>query len=80
MCHDCIDHNLVDSLAIVVNFRDSGPKHVILVHIIPKHFIHPNLKYALKVGIDGFLKDSSDPQLVDIKARSVAIVEYLWMP
>jgi hypothetical protein len=47
------------------------------VHIIPQHLINANLKDAFKVSIHRLGKDSRDTELVDVKARSVAVVENL---
>lgn len=79
MRHDCIDDRLVNPLAIFVDFCDSRPNHVVLMHVIPEHLVDTNLKDTLEIGIDWLGKNTSDAKLVDVKTRSMSIVEYLGM-
>mmetsp|Transcript_29599 Transcript_29599/g.87737 ORF Transcript_29599/g.87737 Transcript_29599/m.87737 type:complete len:275 (+) Transcript_29599:1430-2254(+) len=41
---DRIDDGFVHLLPVLVNFRNHGPHHIILMHIVPEHFVDANFE------------------------------------
>mmetsp|Transcript_27925 Transcript_27925/g.64938 ORF Transcript_27925/g.64938 Transcript_27925/m.64938 type:complete len:363 (+) Transcript_27925:1692-2780(+) len=74
-----VAHNLVHLLPVLLDLLDSGPHHVILVHVIPQHLVHADLHDGLHVRIHWVLQHSGHPQLIDVQAGRVSIVKDLGM-
>ena len=74
-----VHDSFVNLLSVFMHLGHRRPKHVILMHIIPQHFIHTHFKDGFKVGIHWFGQDSTDSQLVDVQASRVSIVKNLRM-
>ena len=52
---------------------------MVLVQVIPVHFINSNSKHALEVTIDALGDDTSINKFINVESRSVAVVEDEWM-
>jgi hypothetical protein len=63
-----------DAVSLVTGARTY---HVVLVHVVPQHFVDAHLKDAFKVRIDRLLENAGHAQLVDIEARRVPIIKDL---
>lgn len=77
MSHDGIDDSVVNIFTILMNLGNSRPNHVILVHVIPKHFVYTNFENGFEVCIDGFFENSSNAKFVDVETGCVTVVKDL---
>mmetsp|Transcript_15814 Transcript_15814/g.20669 ORF Transcript_15814/g.20669 Transcript_15814/m.20669 type:complete len:200 (-) Transcript_15814:149-748(-) len=62
-----------------MNFPDSWPEHIILMHIIPKHLIHTNFKNTLKVSIYSLIKHTTHTQFIHVQTSRMPIIKNLRM-
>ena len=69
-----INHN-PDLVTVGLDLGDAWPVIVVVIQIIPRHLVDADGKQRLIVGIDAFLDDLGDDQLVDVKDRGVTQIE-----
>ena len=77
---DQLQHGLAHLCPVVQYFLDSGPVVVIVVQVVPAHFIHTHREDGFHVGVDAFFQDLGQYQFVHKEGGGVAKVENERMP
>lgn len=68
-------HNILDGLPIISHLADSGPVIVVLIQVIPVHFVNSDCKDGLEFRVYSLGDQTFVEQLVDVQAGSVTVIE-----